>query len=262
MESAVVPVLMVMVALLFPAAPATADNARDWQNLPINTPVAFAYYYHMDSNTSLDTALPVRNASTEINAGLLRFAYAFDAGNGKSSGVQVLQTFADVDFSLGGTPFDKSRRGLGDTTVILATNLFGGPAYTVDEFVKAKPETFLTAALWVTAPTGRYDPKKVINLGANRWAFKPQLAFGHPFGKSWIEANAWLQFFTDNDDYLNGRTLNRIPDWDWKRITVTTLRPGSGSRPMCFTRMGERPRSTASLRTMGAIPGKAGSVPN
>lgn len=202
-------------ALLVPgillSGTAFADNARDWQNMPVNTPIAFAYYYHMDSNTSLDTSLPIKNASTEINAGLLRFAYAFDAGNGKTSGIQILQTFADVDFSLGGTSFDKNRKGLGDTSVIFATNLFGAPAYTVGEFVRAKPETFLTAAFWVTAPTGRYDSKKMINLGANRWAFKPQLAFGHPFGKNWVEVNAWAQFFTDNDDYLNGRTLKQDP---------------------------------------------------
>ncbi|GGP22055.1 transporter [Silvimonas iriomotensis] len=190
---------------------AQADNARDWQNLPIDTPIGFAYYFHVDSNTSLDTNLPIKDANASIDVGLARFAYAWTGLGDKVAGIQVLQPYANVDLSLPGTAVDHSRRGWGDTNIVLVQNIFGGPALTLDQFMRWKPETFLSAAVWVTAPTGSYDANKTVNTGANRWAVKPELAFGHPFGNSWIEANAWVQWFGNNDEYLGHQTLKQDP---------------------------------------------------
>ncbi len=36
-----------------------ADNARDWQNLPIGLNMVFGYYNRIDTNTSIDTSLPL-----------------------------------------------------------------------------------------------------------------------------------------------------------------------------------------------------------
>ncbi|TJZ75489.1 transporter [Chitiniphilus eburneus] len=188
---------------------AHADNARDWQNMPINVPVGFAYYFNIDSNTAFDTNLPIKGADTNIDAGLLRFAYAFDLGNGLVSAVQVLQPYASVDLALDQTDFHAKQAAWGDTSLVFATNIFGGKALTLEEFAKFQPETFLSGAVWVTAPTGSYDGNRTINIGANRWAFKPELAFGHPFGNSWIEVNGWLQWYTDNDNYQGGSTLSQ-----------------------------------------------------
>lgn len=37
-------------------------------------------------------------------------------------------------------------------------------------------------SLTITAPTGLYDADKLLNLGSNRWSFKPEIALSHPFG--------------------------------------------------------------------------------
>jgi hypothetical protein len=38
-------------------------------------------------------------------------------------------------------------------------------------------------SLTVFAPTGQYVPDRMINLGTNRWAFKPESAVSQPIGQ-------------------------------------------------------------------------------
>jgi hypothetical protein len=63
----------------------------------------------------------------------------------------------------------------------------------------------LGTSLTVSAPTGAYSPSTLINLGTNRWAFKPEFAVSHPLGERWLldtYAGVWL--FTANDAYYPG----------------------------------------------------------
>ena len=50
------------------------------------------------------------------------------------------------------------------------------------------------ASLTVQAPTGEYDGMKLINIGTNRWAFKPELGFRWTPGR-WtfeLDAGVWV----------------------------------------------------------------------
>lgn len=209
-------------------APAMADMARDWQNLPVNTNVFFAYYVNVRSNTSVDTDLPIADASLDGDIGMLRYARSFDLGNGLSSGIQVLQPYASLDAALGSFP-SQSRSGWGDTTVIGVANIFGAKAMTPEEFMHATPTPFLTGALWVVAPTGSYDGNKQVNIGSHRWSFKPELAYGLPFGdklQQWLELNAFVSFYTDNGDYQGGKKLEQKPKLGLEAHYSYTFKPG------------------------------------
>jgi hypothetical protein len=63
----------------------------------------------------------------------------------------------------------------------------------------------------VSAPTGQYDPSKLINLGTNRWAFKPELGFSQPWRRWWLEAYAGVWLFTDNGDFFGGKRREQDP---------------------------------------------------
>ncbi|WP_236217193.1 transporter [Pseudomonas rhodesiae] len=197
---------------LVPAA-GFADNARDWQNLPTDLNMVFGYYNRVDTNTPIDTTLPITGLS--LNADLYLFRYARSFGiDGRNSAIQLIQPYADVSASFDNARFfdgTKHNGGMGDTQVVLVHNLFGGPALTAEEFASWQPETFLTGALWITAPTGDYDKDRVINIGSNRWVFKPELGFGTPVGPTWLEINTWMSLFGDNDDYQGDRKLEQKP---------------------------------------------------
>lgn len=188
-----------------------ADNARDWQNLPTDLNMVFGYYNRIDSNTPIDTALPIDGLSVNADLYIARFARSFSV-DGRNSAIQILQPYADISASFDNAEFFKGTKhngGMADTQFVLVHNLFGGPALTQEEFANWTPETFVTGALWVTAPTGDYDKNRVINIGSNRWAFKPEIAFGTPIGPTWMEINGYVSMFTDNDDYQGDGTLEQ-----------------------------------------------------
>ena len=132
-----------------------ADNARDWQNTPIDLNMAFGYYNLIDTNTPIDTALPIDGLSLNANLYIARFARSFDLG-GRNSAVQILQPYADVEASFdNGKYFSGTKRngGRGDTQIIFAHNFFGGPALTAQEFATWTPGTFLSGAVTLITPT-------------------------------------------------------------------------------------------------------------
>jgi hypothetical protein len=55
----------------------------------------------------------------------------------------------------------------------------------------------------VVAPTGQFDPTKAINLGANRWAFKPELGYSRRRGHWVLDAYASVWFFTENPEFFS-----------------------------------------------------------
>jgi hypothetical protein len=69
-------------------------------------------------------------------------------------------------------------------------------------------------SLTVTAPTGLYHPNKILNLGSDRWSFKPEIALSHPFGpgQRWqLDAYASAYFYTDNTSYHGREVLRQQP---------------------------------------------------
>ena len=84
----------------------------------------------------------------------------------------------------------------------------GAPALSVAEFAKAPRRTILGTSLTVVAPTGQFFPDRLINLGVNRWAFKPEFAVSHPMGQKWLlDVYAGLWLFTANDSFYPGASL-------------------------------------------------------
>jgi hypothetical protein len=67
------------------------------------------------------------------------------------------------------------------------------------------------AALQVSVPAGQYDSTKVVNLGTNRWFFKPQLGVSKALGDLTLELTGSATIFTDNTDFFNGRTRQQDP---------------------------------------------------
>jgi hypothetical protein len=89
---------------------------------------------------------------------------------------------AGLDGSIAGTNVHGSISGAGDSSYQLGILLKGGPALSISQFENYKPASSLGLSLTIIVPTGSYNAEKILNLGSNRWSFKPDLAFNHPFG--------------------------------------------------------------------------------
>lgn len=196
---------------IFLSSGALADGARDWLNAPIDTNFVYIYYTYSNAETSINSPLPITGASVSSNVPIFRYARTFDL-NGKVAGVQLVVPYAFVDANLDGTRMGANVDGIGDIQAIFVANLIGAPALSKEAFATWTPEPFIAASLALSAPTGQYDKDRFVNIGTNRWGFKPQLSFGAPIGVGeWITANANVQLFTNNDEYRRDKTLAQDP---------------------------------------------------
>jgi Putative MetA-pathway of phenol degradation len=119
------------------------------------------------------------------------------------------------------------RKGIGDLRIRVGANLYGAPARRLPEFAKTPPSRVnVGASITVIAPVGQYDNQKIVNLGSNRWAFKPEAAITRNAG-AWmfeIYGGAWL--FTDNTDYVNGQVRSQKPLASAQFSLRRTFKPG------------------------------------
>lgn len=95
------------------------------------------------------------------------------------------------------------RSGLFDAVFRLSVNLVGGPAMSLAELRQWRQKTLLGVSLKVIAPTGQYDPTKLINLGANRWSLKPELGLSQRRGHWLLDAYGSVWLFTENSEFFS-----------------------------------------------------------
>src|SRR5271169_153234 len=80
----------------------------------------------------------------------------------------------------------------------------------VEDFDKYRPRTIVGASLTATAPTGQYDPNRLINVGTNRWALKPELGISHFVGKD-FEGAFGVWFYVKNADFYGNSVRTQDP---------------------------------------------------
>jgi Putative MetA-pathway of phenol degradation len=163
-------------------------------------------------DVAFDPAAPIDEASARINTTALAFTRAFSLrGRSANAGVVVPIIGGHIEGLYLGEPAEVRRFGQGDPRVRLAVNLYGAPAMTLKEFAAYQHRTIVGVSVTVVPPLGQYDSTKLINLGTHRWSFKPEVGFSRAYGKWVVEGMAGAWFFTDNTEFVGGRTRSQDP---------------------------------------------------
>jgi hypothetical protein len=157
-------------------------------------------YYNGDIN--FNGALPSNDAKGKYNIGIFNFYHSFGI-LGRSANIVAALPYAAGNFT--GTAFGVEqnlyRSGLADSVYRVALNLKGGPAMEPRDFIKWHQKVLLGTSLKIMAPTGQYDPTKLIGWGTNRWSFKPEFGYSQRAGKWVLDVYSGVWFFTANNDY-------------------------------------------------------------
>jgi hypothetical protein len=183
-------------------------------------------YVYSTGDLIFDPTLPFTDVHADISGTAAFYARTFGFfGRAASVAATIPYTWGTVDGNVAEVYRRADRSGLADVTVRFASNLFGAPARDPREFAAAKPSPTLGASLIVKAPVGEYDPSKLINIGTNRWSFKPELGFSYPVRRWWLEAygGAWLT--TTNHDFFGGQVKSQDPIGVGQAHVVYTLKP-------------------------------------
>jgi outer membrane putative beta-barrel porin/alpha-amylase len=144
--------------------------------------VTMAYSYN-DGNLLIEGAVPITGATGRISGPWRTTTRsAFSAARPTSPCRYGVGTFEGTAL---GEQRSIYRSGLFDSVFRFSVNLAGGPAMSLAKMRQWRQKTLLGFSLKVTAPTGQYDPTKLINRGTNRWAFKPELGLSQGWGH-WV----------------------------------------------------------------------------
>lgn len=158
--------------------------------------------------------MPIDGVDSRIDSGVLAYQQTLSVA-GRTANLQLELPYASGTTigTLQGGPARAAVSGIGDLAVTLAINLDGAPSMTTTEFqaLRANPRPILGASIKVVAPTGDYDPDKLVNVGTNRWAVRAKLGYIRPLTKKWmLELGVGAWFFQDNDEFL-GETREQEP---------------------------------------------------
>jgi hypothetical protein len=116
--------------------------------------------------------------------------------------------------------------GLGDMVARIGINLYGAPAMTIEQFRAYQATRIVGVSFSAIVPTGEYDNSRYVNIGNNRWAYKPEVGFSHRRGRWTFEGDLGLTFFTDNTEYINGGTREQSLIASFQGHLIYTIRPG------------------------------------
>jgi len=70
-------------------------------------------------------------------------------------------------------------------------------------FREWRQKTLLGVSFRLVPSAGQYDPTKLINLGTNRWAFRPELGYSRRWGHWIVDAYGGAWFFTKNPEFFS-----------------------------------------------------------
>src|SRR5262245_15149861 len=194
---------------------------------PIGVNFLIAGYAYTRGGLAFDPALPVKNPHLETSNAVLAYARVLDFW-GRSGKVDVIvpYTWLSGTAEFAGQTVPREVNGPGDSTFRLSVNLYGAPALTLKEFADFHQDLIIGASLRVTAPTGQYDPSRLVNIGTNRWSFAPEVGASKAIGPWTLEFAAGATFYTDNDNFFGGRTRSQAPLYSMHGHAIYNFRSG------------------------------------
>jgi hypothetical protein len=223
--------LVCMAALLLAASHAGAA----YSNTPVGLNFLIAGYAYSEGGLSTNESSPLKDAHLRIHTEILAYARTLDLW-GKSGKFDVILPYSQLSGTavVDGQPRNREISGLNDPRFRFSVNFYGAPALSLQEFAGYRQDLIIGASVQVSAPVGQYDSSKLVNLGTNRWFIKPDIGISKAYGPLTLELTAGVFFFTNNNDYYGGTTLEQDPLYTTRHLQLRPRRVGSIERDLRF----------------------------
>jgi hypothetical protein len=202
------------VVVLAVAAVARAQDLepRAYVDTPVGMNFLIASYAYSEGGVSTDASLPIQGAELQLNNFVLAYSRSLNVF-GKSGKIDLIVPFSQLSgsASLAGQPRERDVTGFGDPQLRFSVNFYGAPALSMKEYRSYRQNVIVGASFQVSAPFSQYDTSKAVNIGTNRWSFKPGLGVSKAIGKFKLELSTGVTFYTNNNDFFGGNTLEQDP---------------------------------------------------
>ena len=206
---------------------------RAYWPAPKGTMIGVLGYKYSFGDVLTDPTLPLIGLDSRIHVGFLGYLQTFNLFNRTTNLIIELPytwatTTGIILSPLGEIPGKRVISGIADIGITFSINLIGAPSMDLKGFqeLRNNPHQILGASLKILVPTGAYEEDKLINVGSNRWAFKPELGYMIPLEKKWLlELGFGMWIFGDNDEFL-GQTRKQDPIFATQLHLVKRFKPG------------------------------------
>lgn len=200
---------------------------RAYSNIPVGLNFGIIGYAYSAGGVLFDPTIPLENANIKIHGSVLAYARSIQIG-GMSGKIDMIIPYAwlsgSADFQ--GQPVSRQVSGVGDPRIRMSLNFLGAPALTLSEYKDYKQNLVVGASMQVFLPLSQYDPDRLVNIGTNRFTFKPELGISKTFGQLYLELAAGAAFYTVNQNFYQGKTRSQKPIGSIQGHAVYSFRGG------------------------------------
>jgi len=200
---------------------------RAYSNATIGVNFLVAGYVYTQGGLAFDPALPVKDPELDTSSAVIGYARVIDLW-GMSGKIDAIVPYSWLSGTamLNGDPIERVVDGFSDPKFRLSVNLYGAPSLNLKEFADYRQDLIIGASLQVSAPLGQYDNSRVVNIGTNRWSFKPEVGVSKTLGRWTMEVAAAATLFTDNNDFHGGGTRSQDPIYLLQGHAIYSFRSG------------------------------------
>lgn len=184
-------------------------DPRAYMRVPIKTTTAFTGFSYSRGGVVTDPTLPLKNVQADVQSISFGISRTFNFFGLTSQALIVIPySWAQVSGDINQQAASTNRSGFADMRFRYTVLVRGAPAGNLEEVRKAPRKTIIGISLNAILPTGQFFSDKLINLGTNRWSFRPEVAISQPIKKRWLlDFYSGLWLFTDNKTFYPGEVV-------------------------------------------------------
>ncbi len=210
-------------------APAGAQDIepRAYSNAPIGFNFLVTGLAWTHGGVAFNPSLPLTNPNLNTTSAVAGYARVIELF-GQSAKVDAVVPYTAMSGTADyrGQQVSRDIHGFANPSFRLSANLYGAPALAPREFAQWQQDLIVGASLRVSPPWGQYDSTRLVNIGANRWSFKPELGVSQAVGPWTVEGALGATFFSSNPDFWNGNTLSQDPLYAVRGHVIYGFRSG------------------------------------
>jgi hypothetical protein len=166
-------------------------------------------YSFMDGSLNFGDIVPISDSKAHVSLPLLTLSHSFSFfGRSANFAASLPYGVGNISAKVVDTEQNAYRSGMFDSSYRLSVNLYGGPAMDLKEYARWKQKTVIGVSARVVAPTGQYDPTKLINYGSNRWAVKSELGLSQRFNHWIVDAYSAGWYYSTNPEFFSHNQYN------------------------------------------------------
>lgn len=221
-------ICLVFVLILFEVKAQELEPRAYWIT-PRASNAFYLGYTFLDGEVLFHPTQPFENVDARLHTAFLGYYRALDFFGRSANFTITLPYVWGTEEGLFLNEFHSARlSGLSDLQLRFSTNLLGAKTMTTPEFLEFRedPGTIVGASLRIRVPSGQYSSSRLVNVGTNRWAFKPQIGLIQPIRRRFLielALGAWL--YADNKEFLVDQTWSQDPLLSSEFHFVWRIRP-------------------------------------